>query len=249
MSLFVRKQRRPIRQEETRPLPFHPPLSPEHAQTYRLKRSSARRTLVLRVSEGGEIAVNAPLKLAQTEIDLFLFRNADWLRQRLAAVTRSDVQWRTGAALPWRGGSLNLVVLETAGRCGVRLQGDTLICTGGELQIEAVVRRWYQRQARALLAERLAHHAARAGLSLPPMRLSDARTRWGSLSGKGVVSLNWRLIKASPEALDYVVCHELAHFRQRNHSAAFWHEVAVLFPDYLSVRASLKRNGRHYFEW
>jgi len=249
LSLFVRKQRRAIRQEETRPLPFHPPLAHDHGQTYRLKRSSARRTLVLRVSEAGEIAVNAPLKLAQTDIDLFLSRNADWLRQRLAAVTRSDVQWRTGVVLPWQGGGLNLVVLETAGRSQVRLQGDTLICTGGEVRIEAAVRHWYQRQARVLLAERLAHHAARAGLPLPPMRLSDARTRWGSLSSKGVVSLNWRLIKASREALDYVVCHELAHFRQRNHSAAFWREVALLFPDYLSVRASLKRNGRHYFEW
>ena len=93
----------------------------------------------------------------------------------------------------------------------------------------------------------LAHHAERAGLPLPPLRVSDARTRWGSLSAKGVVSLNWRLIKATPEQLDYVICHELAHFRQRNHSAEFWREVEQLFPDYLRVRASLREEGRRYF--
>jgi predicted metal-dependent hydrolase len=131
----------------------------------------------------------------------------------------------------------------------VRLQGDELFCAASEHAIEAAIRHWYQRQARALLAERLAHHAARAGLPLPPLRLSDARTRWGSLSPKGVVSLNWRLIKARPEELDYVICHELAHFRQRNHSAAFWREVTILFPEYLRVRATLRHHGRRYFEF
>ena len=103
--------------------------------------------------------------------------------------------------------------------------------------------------AGSVLAERLAWHAARLGRDTPPLRLSDARTRWGSLSPGGVVSLNWRLAKAGQEEIDYVVCHELAHFRQRNHSPAFWREVAALFPDYVCVRARLKANGRRYFEF
>jgi len=242
LGFLSRKKRPAVRLEETLPLEIS-----GGAHTYRLKRSSARRTLALRVSERGEIAVNAPLKLPQPEIDRFLLRHADWLRERLAAVRSDGVQWHTGVVLPWQGGSLNLVVQAAAGRPGVRLQGDELFCAAGEHAIEAAIRQWYQQQARALLAERLAHHAARAGLSLPTMRLSDARTRWGSLSPKGVVSLNWRLIKASPDELDYVICHELAHFRQRNHSAAFWREVAILFPAYQQVRAQLRREGHGYF--
>lgn len=246
--------RKTTRLEETRPLQLA-----GYSHTYRLKRSSARRTLALRVSERGEIAVNAPLRLAQSEIDCFLLRHADWLRERLAAVQPNGVQWRTGVVLPWQGGGLNLVLQEASGRPSVRRQGDELFCAAGENAselgselgnesvIEAAIRHWYQRQARTLLAERLAHHAARAGLPLPPLRLSDARTRWGSLSPKGVVSLNWRLIKASPEELDYVICHELAHFRQRNHSAAFWREVERLFPDTARVRAKLHHDGRRYF--
>jgi len=205
--------------------------------------------LALRVSERGEIAVNAPLRLPQTEIDRFLLRHADWLRERLAAARPDAIQWQSGLVLPWQGGALNLVVHAAAGRPSVSLQGDELFCAAGEHAIEATIRHWYQRQARALLAERLAHHAARAGLLLPPLRLSDARTRWGSLSPKGVVSLNWRLIKARPEQIDYVICHELAHFRQRNHSPLFWREVGILFPDYALVRASLRRDGRRYFEF
>ncbi len=232
------------RLEEILPLPLA-----DHTHSYRLKRSSARRTLAMRVTERGEIAVNAPLKLPQTDIDRFLLKHADWLRARLAAAKPDDLQWRSGMILPWLGGTLNLVLHDVAGRPSVRLQGDELFCAASEHAAEAAIRQWYQRQARALLAERLAHHAARAGLPLPPLRLSDARTRWGSLSPKGVVSLNWRLIKASPEELDYVICHELAHFRQRNHSPAFWREVEKLFPDYRQRRATLRRDGRRYFEF
>ncbi len=219
------------------------------AGEYCLKRSSARKTLALRVTDRGEIAVNAPLRIAQKEIDCFLLRHADWLRERLAAASPGGIQWHSGMVLPWLGGALNLLVLEASGRPSLRLRDDQLICAAGAHEIEAAVRHWYQRQARALLAERLAHHAARAGLPPPPLRLSNARTRWGSLSSRGVVSLNWRLIKASPEQLDYVVCHELAHFRQRNHSAAFWREVERLCPDYLRLRAQLKQDGRRLFEF
>jgi predicted metal-dependent hydrolase len=80
-------------------------------------------------------------------------------------------------------------------------------------------------------------------------RLSDARSRWGSLSAKGVVGLNWRLVKASTAEMDYVICHELAHFRQRNHAPAFWREVAALCPDHEAARRQLRQNGKLYFQF
>lgn len=243
-----RVRRAPTRVEETLPLPFSLP-SVGHDVFYILKRSSARRTLALRVSDQGEIAVNAPLRLAQGEVDRFLFKHADWLRARMETVRSQAFHWRDGAELPWRGGSLILVLRPTGGCAAVRLEKDTLVCRAEPERVEAAVRHWYQRQARPLLAERLAYHAARVGRAESPMRLSDARTRWGSLSPKGVVSLNWRLVKADTEEMDYVICHELAHFRQRNHSPAFWREVAALYPDYLLVRARLRANGHRYFEF
>ena len=241
---FLAFSRAPARSEETRPFPgglAHPP--------YLLRRSNRRRTLALRVSESGGIVVNAPLRLAQREIDHFLARHADWISERLLQARARVFHWQDGAALPWQGGTLRLHLLPPAGKPLLRQEADGLVCNATPEAAAVLVPRWYRQQARALLAERLAVHVARAGLPLPPLRLSDARTRWGSLSPKGLVSLNWRLIKAPPEALDYVICHELAHFRQRNHSAAFWREVAVLFPDYLRVRAQLKLHGRGYFEF
>ena len=230
------------RSEETRPFPgAHPP--------YILRRSSGRRSLALRVSAAGEIVVNAPLRLSQREIDWFLHKHADWIGTRLQAACALRFEWRNGVLLPHLGGELRLRLLDQPGPARARRDGECLLCNATPEQAAILVPRWYQREARALLGERLAHHAARAGLAMPALRLSNARTRWGSLSASGVVSLNWRLLKATPAQIDYVICHELAHFRQRNHSAAFWREVEVLFPNWKKVRGELRQNGHRYFQF
>lgn len=220
----------------------------------RLRRSSRRRTLALRVGETGEVVINAPTRAPESLIHQFVDKHAAWIVQRRAAwVSRQASQtWEEGSELPYLGDTLRLRVFEVAGRARVWRENDasgaaTLCCAAPLAQTEQAVRNWYLREARELLAARLCHHAARAGRAVPVMRLSNARTRWGSLSARGVVSLNWRLIKASETEIDYVICHELAHFQHRNHSAAFWQAVGGLFPDWQTVRRRLREQGTQYF--
>jgi hypothetical protein len=70
--------------------------------------------------------------------------------------------------------------------------------------------------------------------------LSSARTQWGSCSARGVISLNWQLVKLPLPLIDYVVIHELAHLKEMNHSAAFWRVVASACPDHKELRAALR---------
>lgn len=214
-----------------------------------LRRSRRRRTLALRVGESGDVVVNAPQHLGLGDIHHFLHNHRHWLQEKRSAARARCFAWEEGALLPWLGRSLSLSLLPPEGRAHVRLEGDRLVCMAPAGQVPGVVIHWYQRQARDLLARRLAQQAGRMGRAVPPLRLSNARTRWGSLSPKGVVSLNWRLVKADPEEIDYVICHELAHFHQRNHSPAFWREVEILFPAWQTVRRRLRENGRFYFQF
>ncbi len=215
---------------------------------YLLKRSNARRSLSLRVNAEGMAQVNAPWAMAQARIDAFLRQHAAWLREQLAR-RRAQPAWRDGMRLPFLGGELQLEWRPIAHGKRVRLEGDRLLCEGVEGGLETAVSHWYRAQAAACLADRLARICARLGWDVPPWRLSNARTRWGSLSAKGVVSLNWRLVKASLDEIDYVICHELAHFRRRDHSAAFWREVAALYPDYQTMRRRLRQHGARYLEF
>jgi predicted metal-dependent hydrolase len=106
--------------------------------------------------------------------------------------------------------------------------------------IKLALIRLYRRLARQSLGERLWEYAALMGVSPASMRITGAKTRWGSCSGKNSINFSWRLIMAPDDVIDYVVVHELAHIRQHNHSPAFWAVVAKYMPDYKARRDGLK---------
>jgi predicted metal-dependent hydrolase len=106
--------------------------------------------------------------------------------------------------------------------------------------IEQVVRNWYRREAEQLFAERVAHYARMLDVAPRAIKLSAAKTQWGSCTAQGSVRLNVQLIKLPQHLTDYVVVHELAHLREMNHSAAFWRVVESACPDYARLRKELK---------
>ena len=99
---------------------------------------------------------------------------------------------------------------------------------------------WLQTEARALFRERLAIFEARLGVRHRVLRLSSAKTRWGSCSADGRVLLNWRLIHFPLSSIDYVVAHELAHLKEMNHGPRFWATVAGVLPEYEAARDHIK---------
>lgn len=91
-----------------------------------------------------------------------------------------------------------------------------------------------------ILPGRVAYWARRMGVAPTGLHITSARTRFGSCSGKNALSFSWRLMLYPPEAIDYVVVHELCHIRHHDHSPRFWAEVAKYLPDYPARQALLK---------
>jgi predicted metal-dependent hydrolase len=151
------------------------------------------------------------------------------------------IVWEDGVSLPYLGGLLRLNVIRAA-RAGAQLDGGRLCVTVRspvELEVRRVVVAWYKRVALEHLRARVESLAARAGLAAPRVLLSSAMARWGSCNSRREVRLAWRLVKAAPVTIDYVVCHELAHLRHMNHSRAFWAEVERQCPAYRELREGL----------
>lgn len=103
-------------------------------------------------------------------------------------------------------------------------------------QVEAL-----RRRAREVLPGKVAHYAALMGVQPTAVRITSARTRFGSCSAKNSISFSLYLMQYPDEAVDYVVVHELAHIRHHDHSPAFYDEVARYLPDYKARMALLKR--------
>lgn len=95
-------------------------------------------------------------------------------------------------------------------------------------------------KAKAVLPGRIAHFSALLGLSPTAVRITGAKTRFGSCSGKNTLSFSWRLMRYPPEAIDLVVAHELCHIAQHNHSGAFYALLSSVLPDYKERMKLLK---------
>ena len=98
----------------------------------------------------------------------------------------------------------------------------------------------YRRRAAEVIPARVAHYAPQMGVTPAGVKITSARTRFGSCSGKNRLCFSWRLMRYPDAAVDYVVVHELAHIRHHNHSADFWAFVEATMPDYRQRQALLK---------
>ena len=104
------------------------------------------------------------------------------------------------------------------------------------------LRKFFLRQARLHLPERLAHFARVMGLQPRRLSIRGQRTLWGSCTSDHVISLNWKLLACPETVIDYVVIHELAHIPHPNHSERFWELVKQYYPEHKAARRWLREH-------
>lgn len=213
---------------------------------YLLVRKRGKRGISLRIDHRG-LAVTSALLTPRFEIERILREHERWVLKKLAAWAARPVhvmRWEDGETVPLLGANIRLKLIPTERLEGVERAGDDLLVAARELspeRIQKLVITWYKREALPLFAQRAFHFARLHALPMPQVMLSNALGRWGSCNVRREVRLAWRLLKAPPEVIDYVVCHELAHLRHMNHSSAFWQEVARMCPDYKRLKDELEK--------
>lgn len=234
-------------------MPPSPPAEPTHriviagqAVAYRLRRSQ-RRTIGLTIDQRG-LRVGAPVRARLGDIEQLIHQHGQWVLDKLAswrdrpAPERLDLT--DGTVISVLGAPLT-VAIAPAARARWHFAGDTLhLATSAAVDAAQLLEKALRDKARALFLERLAHYAPRLGAATPPLRLSSARTRWGSCNHRGGIALNWRLVFMPLPVVDYVVAHELAHLREMNHSPRFWSVVEQLCPDWRARRLELRQLAR-----
>jgi len=98
-------------------------------------------------------------------------------------------------------------------------------------------------EAARIIKERLDLYSLKMGVKYDSFGISSARKRWGACCRRADIRINWKLTKAQDTVLDYVIVHELAHIKERNHSKRFWALVAQTLPDHKDRRKWLKEYG------
>lgn len=224
---------------------------PDTSLSYVIRSNARRRTLSLELRADGSLTVATPRGLSLASIRAFVESRRAWIDAKRALLVPSKPSamgfpFHSGARLPFLGTELALnVAIAPARRAACRCEsGNLMISVAHPGAVRPAIERWYRRAAATHAAARLAHFAPLAGRAARKLVIRAQRTRWGSCSARGTISLNWRLMQAPAEILDYVVVHELCHLLVPDHSARFWGEVARILPNYRQQRAALREFGR-----
>jgi len=212
---------------------------------------SRRKTIALIVQLDGRLAVRAPLRATKRQILDFVERKSAWIRSKQELALKSSSitkpkEYVSGESFWFLGQTYRLQIVENAGQL---LSLNHCFCLDRDAlpQAQKVFIQWYRQQARRVISERLAWYASRYGYSYRQIKITSARTRWGSCSSKRTISFTWRLVMAPLPVIDYVVVHELAHTSVKNHDKAFWSKVKAILPGYPQQAAWLKTNGALLF--
>lgn len=211
----------------------------------KLRQARSFSRISIRLDSDGCLKISAPKWVSERQLKKFIDQNRDAIRQ-IATQHHQRHIFLSGQKI----GKTHLLKVESANRLEIVIRTNFLVVRlepGQDLampEIQAALRpyvlkilRW---QAKHYLPERLAYFARKHGFSYKRLRLSHAATRWGSWTGRETVSLNIALMQLPNELIDYVIVHELCHSRQANHSAAFWHEVEQILPNYKELDKKLK---------
>ena len=223
--------------------------------TYEVVRCN-RKTLGVVVSADGAVVVRVPYSAGAARIAEFVDGLKPWIFKHLIRYQQACPQRKfvSGESLPYLGKKYRLMVtVDGAGRqpC-VELAGSRLKVTvvhgltdeARQEAVKAALTGWYKEQAREMLPARVGEIGGRMGALPAAVKVKHQARRWGSCTASGVISLNWQMVMAPPEVIDYVVVHELCHLKVHNHQREFWSYVGRHEPDYKKLRKWLRVNGR-----
>lgn len=224
-------------------------------EQWRVRVSDRARRMSIRVLAGGCVDIVVPPWMRARGIEQFVHKHRAWVERKV-----SEFSFRVRAdALPDRielaaSGELWHVRLTGAARRPVvpHAGGATLTIRGDPrhvVQVRRHLRRWLIERARALLVPWLERLAAETGFTPGRVQIRRQRTRWGSCSPGGTISLNCCLLFQSPAVVRYLLLHELCHTRHMNHSRRFWRLVARHEPDFRRLDRALTHGWQNVPAW
>jgi predicted metal-dependent hydrolase len=205
------------------------------------------RRYVLRLRRDGAARVTIPRGGSATEARRFAEKNLPWLERELLRQALHPVRpkaWLLGAEIVFRGEHLRLEAGVNGETGLVRFGPESLSIKDPTADLRPEVERHLRQLAARELPGRVSELAAAHQVGVQKVIVRNQRSRWGSCSRRGTISLNWRLVQAPLFVRDYIILHELAHFKEMNHSRRFWREVAHLCPEFAQAERWLKQHAQ-----
>ncbi len=212
-------------------------------------RSPKARRYLLRLRPDGTARLTIPKRGSVAEGRRFVERHTEWLARQLEKLEAQPVKskdWQIGTEIYFRGELVKIeaAFIDESGMArSIKFGPETVKVPPTNVDLRPNIEKHLWKLAARELPRRAMEFAAQHQLRVVRVTVRNQKSRWGSCSRRGTISLNWRLIQTPPFVADYVILHELMHLRQMNHSARFWNEVARVCPEYKTALKWLKQHA------
>jgi predicted metal-dependent hydrolase len=205
---------------------------------YILRSSLKAKRMQMRIAKEGRLEIVVPHRINIEEGKRFLNKNMHWVEKHIENLKPKQKKFLYG------GRSFTPVLFPEATRqkylC--RFHEDEIHIyypAGCKESAYDIFSKFQKVNARKYLPQRCVELAQKYGFKVNKVTVRGQKSRWGSCSRRGNISLNYKLLQFRVEMIDYVIIHELCHLRQPNHSKAFWNEVAKHIPNYKTLDKEL----------
>lgn len=220
--------------------------------SYQVVRSK-RATADIVIERDGSIVVRAPESIPDERIEDMVEAKRIWIYKNLAEwrdlnATRVLREYRNGEGFLYLGRSYRLLLVADQpeplllknGRFCLRRD---LVDEGAIEAAKAAFRDYYIARGSERLTQRLNYYAPKVGVTPQDMNVRELGNRWASCSPGGNLAFHWKCMMAPQTIIDYIVVHELCHFRYLDHTDAFWNEVDKVIPNYAERKEWLRVHG------
>ena len=210
---------------------------------YELLRSK-RKTISISITKELKVIIRAPIFMKDMDIEIFLIKHQIWIEKNLEKMknrieVKQSFSFLDGEEIIYFGHKYFITTHSAANP--VCIDGELMVISDKIINREAAVIKFLKQKANEYLIQRADYYSNIIKVVPPGVKITSAKTRWGSCSGKNNICFSYRVMCLPPQIIDYIVVHELAHIKQHNHSKKFYNEVLKYLPDYKQRVLDLKK--------
>ncbi|MFA7326884.1 MAG: SprT family zinc-dependent metalloprotease [Candidatus Kapaibacterium sp.] len=205
---------------------------------------SNRQTFSLEIDEWGKLTIRAPKKATEREIQQVLVEKQRWiLTKQQSAKSKKPKDYSFDGTEEFFFLGKKYPVLFHSEQDIIIFDGEQfLINEYYREKLQEIMTNWYKDKALKIASFLTDKYTDKLGIKHRNVKITSAKTRWGSCSSQKNININWRLVLAPLQVLEYVVAHEVAHLKFMDHSTNFWRTVEELQPSYKTYKKWLKDN-------
>ena len=206
---------------------------------------SKRKSVSINVLPNGKISIKAPKRATNKQINEIIIKHRLWILKRINNFKKNKyepIKFTEGEKLLLLG---KKYILKFENNYKIpKIKGDYILIDNNYYDdLKLFFEEYYKQFALSVFQKNGNEYASKLNTTYKKIKISSAKTRWGSCSSQRNINLSWRLIMAPIEVIDYVIVHELAHLFELNHSQRFWNIVESILPNYKQQKLWLKKNG------